>query len=184
MVQHKPSHEPGGWVDFFKPHTDREREHTDRERESMAPKRSRSGSGGLAPSGSRGRDASRGGEGAVVPRTAQSMQQAAGLLAGGKGRHVARDRSGDQRDEQQGTRGGPESGCEDGGRCGSDDGAASAEDSQVLDADGAGTRQLASTTLDKRMEKSGGGRGAVGRVSTPDQVCLSWDSELSWCVHW
>ena len=71
----------------------------------MAPKRSRSGSGGLAPSGSRGRDASRGGEGAVVPRTAQSMQQAAGLLAGGKGRHVARDRSGDQRDEQQGTRG-------------------------------------------------------------------------------
>ncbi len=48
MVQHKPSHEPGGWVDFFKPHTDREREHTDWERESMAPKRSRSGSGGLA----------------------------------------------------------------------------------------------------------------------------------------
>ena len=99
-------------------------------------------------------------------------------------RHVARDRSGDQRDERQGTRGGPKSGCEDGGSCGSDDGAASAEDSQVLGADGAGTRQLASTTLDKRMEKSGGGRGAVGRVSTPDQVCLSWDSELSWCVHW
>ncbi len=101
-----------------------------------------------------------------MPRTAQSMQQAAGLIAGGKGRHVARDRSGDQRDERQGTRGGPESGSEDGGSCGSDDGAASAEDSQVLGADGAGTRQLAATTLDKRMEKSGGGRGAVGRVST------------------
>ncbi len=150
----------------------------------MATKRRLSAGGGREASGSRGRDASRGGEGAVVSRSAQSMQHAAGLLAGGKGRQVARDRSHDQRDERQGARGGPESGCEDGGSCGSDDGAASAEDSQVLGADGAGTRQLAATTLDKRMEKSGGGRGAVGRVSTPDPVCLSWDSELSWCVHW
>ena len=152
----------------------------------MAPKRSRSAGGGGEASGSRGRDARRGGEGAVVSRSAQSMQQAAGFLAGGKKRQVASDLAEDQRDEGQGARGGPERGIEDGGSSGSDDGAASAEDSAVLGADGAGTRELAANTLDNRplKEKSGGGRGVVGRGSTPDQVCLSWDSQLSWCLHW
>ena len=149
----------------------------------MAPKRRLSASGGREASGSRGRDASRSWEGAVVSRVEQSLQQAAGLLAGGKGLQVVRDRS-DQLDQQKGARGGPESGREDGGNCGSDDGAASAEDSEVLVADGADTRQLAAKTSDKLKEKSCGGRGVVGRVSTPDPVCLSWDSELSWCVHW
>ena len=184
MVQHKPLHEPG---DFFK-----------------SPTRSEAGKNLWRPSAATrlvsaerrlplvadepaeaGKELpAAAGKELLCPGLRSPCNKLQACLLVARERHVARDRSGDQRDERQGTRGGPKSGCEDGGSCGSDDGAASAEDSQVLDADGAGTRQLASTTLDKRMEKSGGGRGAVGRVSTPDQVCLSWDSELSWCVHW
>ena len=80
----------------------------------MAPKRSHSAGGGREASASCGRRASRGGEGAarrgvdgaVVSRSAQSLQQAASHLAGGKG-----------------ARGGAGNGSEDGGSSGSDGGA-------------------------------------------------------------
>jgi hypothetical protein len=88
----------------------------------MAPKRSHSFGGGREAFASRGRRASRGGEGAasrgvdgaVVSRSAQSLQQAASHLAGGK----------QQRDQVQGARGGAGNGSEDGGSSGSDGGAA------------------------------------------------------------
>ncbi len=87
----------------------------------MAPKRSHSAGGGREASASCGRRASRGGEGAasrgvdgaVVSRSAQSLQQAASHLAGGK----------QQRDQVQGARGGAGNGSEDGGSSGSDGGA-------------------------------------------------------------
>ena len=82
-------------------------------KESMAPKRSHSAGVGREASASRGRRASRGGEGAAsrgvdgaVSRSAQSLQQAASHLAGGKG-----------------ARGGAGNDSEDGGSSGSDGGA-------------------------------------------------------------
>ena len=79
----------------------------------MAPKRSLSTGGGGEASASRGKRAPRVGEGAAsrgvdgaVSRSAQSLQQAASHLAGGKG-----------------ARGGAGNGSEDGGSSGSDGGA-------------------------------------------------------------
>ena len=110
MVQHKPLHEPGTWLDFFKSQT---RSEVGRGKAFMAPKRSLSTGGGGEASASRGKRAPRVGEGAAsrgvdgaVSRSAQSLQQAASHLAGGKG-----------------ARGGAGNGSEDGGSSGSDGGA-------------------------------------------------------------
>ena len=117
MVQHKPLHEPGTWLDFFKSHT---RSEVGSGKAFMAPKRSLSTGGGGEASASRGKRAPRVGEGAAsrgvdgaVSRSAQSLQQAASHLAGGK----------QQRDQVQGARGGAGNGSEDGGSSGSDGGA-------------------------------------------------------------
>ena len=118
MVQHKPLHEPGTWLDFFKSQT---RSEVGSGKAFMAPKRTLSAGGGGEASASRGKRAPRVGEGAAsrgvdgaVSRSAQSLQQAASHLAGGK----------QQRDQVQGARGGAGNGSEDGGSSGSDGGAA------------------------------------------------------------
>ena len=110
MVQHKPLHEPGTWLDFFKSQT---RSEVGSGKAFMAPKRTLSAGGGGEASASRGKRATRGWEGAAsrgvdgaVSRSAQSLQQAASHLAGGKG-----------------ARGGAGNGSEDGGSSGSDGGA-------------------------------------------------------------
>ena len=118
MVQHKPLHEQGTWLDFFKSQT---RSEVGSGKAFMAPKRSLSTGGGGEASASRGKGARRVGEGAAsrgvdgaVSRSAQSLQQAASHLAGGK----------QQRDQVQGARGVAGNGSEDGGSSGSDGGAA------------------------------------------------------------
>ena len=98
-------------LDFFKSQT---RSEVGSGKAFMAPKRSLSTGGGGEASASRGKRAPRVGEGAAsrgvdgaVSRSAQSLQQAASHLAGGKG-----------------ARGGAGNGSEDGGSSGSDGGAA------------------------------------------------------------
>ena len=97
-------------LDFFKSQT---RSEVGSGKAFMAPKRSLSTGGGGEASASRGKRAPRVGEGAAsrgvdgaVSRSAQSLQQAASHLAGGKG-----------------ARGGAGTGSEDGGSSGSDGGA-------------------------------------------------------------
>ena len=97
-------------LDFFKSQT---RSEVGSGKAFMAPKRSLSTGGGGEASASRGKRAPRVGEGAAsrgvdgaVSRSAQSLQQAASHLAGGKG-----------------ARGGAGNGSEDGGSSGSDGGA-------------------------------------------------------------
>ena len=76
MVQHKPLHEPGTWLDFLKSHT---RSEVGSGKAFMAPKRSLSTGGGGEASASRGKRAprvgegaaSRGVDGAVVSRSAE-----------------------------------------------------------------------------------------------------------------